>query len=151
MLIEGETGSGKELAAQRDHREYFTAEMMRADSACKSYPFALPPSTIAGRLHNAAAPKKLFGCRRASTGSRRGGVAPAVQIAHGRYAVSMIGEMPPYLVDRACSRGAGTGGHPSAAHQPVPDVRAWLKAPPACPHPKKICGSAFFRRIRFIG
>ncbi|HFK4063120.1 propionate catabolism operon regulatory protein PrpR [Kluyvera ascorbata] len=91
VLIQGETGTGKELAAQAIHREYFTRLGHRHG---KSFPpfVAVNCGAIAESLLEA----ELFGYEEgAFTGSRRGGRAGLFEIAHGgTLFLDEIGEMP---------------------------------------------------------
>lgn len=91
VLIQGETGTGKELAAQAIHREYFAKLGHRQG---KSFPpfVAVNCGAIAESLLEA----ELFGYEEgAFTGSRRGGRAGLFEIAHGgTLFLDEIGEMP---------------------------------------------------------
>lgn len=83
VLIEGETGTGKELAAQAIHREYFARHDVRQGK--KSHPFV---AVNCGAIAESLLEAELFGYEEgAFTGSRRGGRAGLFEIAW-RYAVS---------------------------------------------------------------
>ncbi|MBV8045313.1 propionate catabolism operon regulatory protein PrpR [Pluralibacter sp.] len=121
VLIQGETGTGKELAAQAIHREYFTRQGSRGDKR--------PPPFVAvncGAIVESLLEAELFGYEEgAFTGSRRGGRAGLFEIAHGgTLFLDEIGEMPlplqtrllRVLEEKAVTRVGG--------HQPIPvDVR----------------------------
>ncbi|MGA6594799.1 propionate catabolism operon regulatory protein PrpR [Escherichia coli] len=71
VLIEGETGTGKELAAQAIHREYFARHDARQGK--KSHPFV---AVNCGAIAESLLEAELFGYEEgAFTGSRRGGRA----------------------------------------------------------------------------
>ena len=79
VLIEGETGTGKELAAQAIHREYFARHDARQGK--KSHPFV---AVNCGAIAESLLEAELFGYEEgAFTGSRRGGRAGLFEIAHG--------------------------------------------------------------------
>ncbi|KAF3997828.1 propionate catabolism operon regulatory protein PrpR [Glaciimonas immobilis] len=90
VLIQGETGTGKELAAQAIHREHpheqGTAAKMRR-------PFV---AVNCGALAESLLESELFGHEEgAFTGSRRGGRAGLFEAAnHGTLFLDEIGEMP---------------------------------------------------------
>ena len=118
VLIEGETGTGKELAAQAIHREYFARHDARQGK--KSHPFV---AVNCGAIAESLLEAELFGYEEgAFTGSRRGGRAGLFEIAHGgTLFLDEIGEMPLPLQTRVLEEKEVTrvGGH-----QPVPvDVR----------------------------
>lgn len=121
VLIQGETGTGKELAAQAIHREYFTRQGSRGDK--RSPPFV---AVNCGAIVESLLEAELFGYEEgAFTGSRRGGRAGLFEIAHGgTLFLDEIGEMPlplqtrllRVLEEKAVTRVGG--------HQPIPvDVR----------------------------
>ncbi len=91
VLIEGETGTGKELAAQAIHREYFARHDARQGK--KSHPFV---AVNCGAIAESLLEAELFGYEEgAFTGSRRGGRAGLFEIAHGgTLFLDEIGEMP---------------------------------------------------------
>ena len=77
VLIEGETGTGKELAAQAIHREYFARHDARQGK--KSHPFV---AVNCGAIAESLLEAELFGYEEgAFTGSRRGGRAGLFEIA----------------------------------------------------------------------
>lgn len=121
VLIEGETGTGKELAAQAIHREYFARHDARQGK--KSHPFvAVNCGVIAESLLEA----ELFGHEEgAFTGSRRGGRAGLFEIAHGgTLFLDEIGEMPLPLQTRLLRVLEEKEVTRVGGHQPVPvDVR----------------------------
>lgn len=121
VLIEGETGTGKELAAQAIHREYFARHDARQGK--KSHPFvAVNCGAIAELLLEA----ELFGYEEgAFTGSRRGGRAGLFEIAHGgTLFLDEIGEMPLPLQTRLLRVLEEKEVTRVGGHQPVPvDVR----------------------------
>lgn len=76
VLIQGETGTGKELAAQAIHREFFTRQENRREP-----PFV---AVNCGAITESLLEAELFGYEDgAFTGSRRGGRAGLFEIAHG--------------------------------------------------------------------
>lgn len=91
VLIEGETGTGKELAAQAIHREYAACHDARQGK--KSHPFV---AVNCGAIAESLLEAELFGYEEgAFTGSRRGGRAGLFEIAHGgTLFLDEIGEMP---------------------------------------------------------
>ncbi|MEO3988380.1 propionate catabolism operon regulatory protein PrpR [Pseudocitrobacter cyperus] len=94
VLIEGETGTGKELAAQALHQEYFARQGRR-----RQPPFvAINCGAIAESLLEA----ELFGYEEgAFTGSRRGGRSGLLETANGgTLFLDEIGEMPLHLQTR---------------------------------------------------
>ena len=96
VLIEGETGTGKELAAQAIHREYFARHDARQGK--KSHPFV---AVNCGAIAESLLEAELFGYEEgAFTGSRKGG-----QIGK---------DLPPALSQRGAA--ADAVGH-VAAHQ----------------------------------
>ncbi|WP_186795516.1 sigma 54-interacting transcriptional regulator, partial [Escherichia coli] len=79
VLIAGETGTGKELAAQATHREYFSRHDARQGK--KSHPFvAVNFGAIAESLLE---PELFVYAEGAFTGSPRGGAAGLFAIAPG--------------------------------------------------------------------
>jgi propionate catabolism operon transcriptional regulator len=88
VLIHGETGSGKELAAQAIHREY-----ARGHGPQTERPFV---AVNCGALAESLLESELFGYEDgAFTGSRRGGRAGLFEAAHrGTLFLDEIGEMP---------------------------------------------------------
>ena len=90
VLIEGETGSGKELAAQAIHREALRPS---------ERPFV---AVNCGALAESLLEAELFGYEEgAFTGSRRGGHAGLFEAAHnGTLFLDEIGEMPLQLQTR---------------------------------------------------
>lgn len=92
VLIEGETGTGKELVAQAIHRESALAQRMRK-------PFV---AVNCGALAESLLESELFGYEEgAFTGSRRGGHAGLFEAAHGgTLFLDEIGEMPLTLQTR---------------------------------------------------
>ncbi|XTZ36541.1 propionate catabolism operon regulatory protein PrpR [Salmonella enterica] len=121
VLIEGETGTGKELAAQAIHREYFARQGNR--NGKKMPPFV---AVNCGAITESLLEAELFGYEEgAFTGSRRGGRAGLFEIADGgTLFLDEIGEMPlplqtrllRVLEEKAVTRVGG--------HQPVSvDVR----------------------------
>ena len=79
VLIQGETGTGKELAAQAIHREFFTRQENRRGKP--SPPFV---AVNCGAITESLLEAELFGYEDgAFTGSRRGGRAGLFEIAHG--------------------------------------------------------------------
>jgi propionate catabolism operon transcriptional regulator len=92
VLIEGETGSGKELAAQAIHRESALAHAGRK-------PFV---AVNCGAIAESLLESELFGHEEgAFTGSRRGGRAGLFEAAHrGTLFLDEIGEMPLALQTR---------------------------------------------------
>ncbi|SUX87065.1 propionate catabolism operon regulatory protein [Citrobacter koseri] len=91
VLIQGETGTGKELAAQAIHREFFARRGQR--SGKKTPPFV---AINCGAITESLLEAELFGYEEgAFTGSRRGGRAGLFEIAHGgTLFLDEIGEMP---------------------------------------------------------
>jgi propionate catabolism operon transcriptional regulator len=92
VLIEGETGTGKELAAQAIHRE---SALARAGAK----PFV---AVNCGAIAESLLESELFGHEEgAFTGSRRGGRAGLIEAAHrGTLFLDEIGEMPLALQTR---------------------------------------------------
>ncbi|MGP3591915.1 propionate catabolism operon regulatory protein PrpR [Vagococcus sp. WN89Y] len=90
VLIEGETGSGKELAAQALHREMSTRLNRQIKRAS---PFV---AVNCGAITESLLEAELFGYEEgAFTGSRRGGRAGLFEIANGgTLFLDEIGEMP---------------------------------------------------------
>lgn len=91
VLIQGETGTGKELAAQAIHRESGVHAGSRSNIA--SRPFV---AVNCGAITESLLEAELFGYEEgAFTGSRRGGRAGLFEIAHGgTLFLDEIGEMP---------------------------------------------------------
>ncbi|HAT8015488.1 propionate catabolism operon regulatory protein PrpR [Citrobacter rodentium] len=91
VLIQGETGTGKELAAQAIHRECAPRSQPRSDQT--SPPFV---AVNCGAITESLLEAELFGYEEgAFTGSRRGGRAGLFEIAHGgTLFLDEIGEMP---------------------------------------------------------
>ncbi|HBU6571126.1 propionate catabolism operon regulatory protein PrpR [Citrobacter amalonaticus] len=91
VLIQGETGTGKELAAQAIHREFCTRPGTRGDKT--AHPFV---AVNCGAIAESLLEAELFGYEEgAFTGSRRGGRAGLFEIAHGgTLFLDEIGEMP---------------------------------------------------------
>jgi propionate catabolism operon transcriptional regulator len=89
VLIQGETGTGKELVAQAIHRE----------SARARHPFV---AINCGAVAESLLESELFGYEEgAFTGSRRGGHAGLFEAANrGTLFLDEIGEMPPQLQTR---------------------------------------------------
>ncbi|MDY7578132.1 propionate catabolism operon regulatory protein PrpR [Herbaspirillum sp. RTI4] len=89
VLIEGETGSGKELVAQAIHREHPRTQ----GRASEHRPFV---AVNCGALAESLLESELFGYEEgAFTGSRRGGRAGLFEAAHGgTLFLDEIGEMP---------------------------------------------------------
>jgi propionate catabolism operon transcriptional regulator len=92
VLIQGETGTGKELAAQAIHRESLHAQGINK-------PFV---AFNCGAVAESLLESELFGYEEgAFTGSRRGGHAGLFEAAHrGTIFLDEIGEMPPALQTR---------------------------------------------------
>lgn len=90
VLIHGETGSGKELAAQAIHREYARGPGIHVKA---ERPFV---AVNCGALAESLLESELFGYEDgAFTGSRRGGRAGLFEAAHrGTLFLDEIGEMP---------------------------------------------------------
>ncbi|MDO8301129.1 propionate catabolism operon regulatory protein PrpR [Lacisediminimonas sp.] len=86
VLIQGETGTGKELVAQAIHRESAIAQRVRK-------PFV---AVNCGAIAESLLESELFGYEEgAFTGSRRGGHAGLFEVAHGgTLFLDEIGEMP---------------------------------------------------------
>lgn len=121
VLIEGETGTGKELAAQAIHREYFARHDVRQGK--KSHPFV---AVNCGAIAESLLEAELFGYEEgAFTGSRRGGRAGLFEIAHGgTLFLDEIGEMPLPLQTRLLRVLEEKEVTRVGGHQPVPvDVR----------------------------
>ncbi len=79
VLIHGDSGTGKELAAQAIHREFFARRGQR--SGKKTPPFV---AINCGAITESLLEAELFGYEEgAFTGSRRGGRAGLFEIAHG--------------------------------------------------------------------
>ncbi|EAM3479598.1 TPA: propionate catabolism operon regulatory protein PrpR [Salmonella enterica subsp. enterica] len=121
VLIQGETGTGKELAAQAIHQTFFHRQPQRQNKP--SPPFV---AVNCGAITESLLEAELFGYEEgAFTGSRRGGRAGLFEIAHGgTLFLDEIGEMPlplqtrllRVLEEKAVTRVGG--------HQPIPvDVR----------------------------
>ncbi|EDR1717319.1 propionate catabolism operon regulatory protein PrpR [Salmonella enterica subsp. enterica serovar Enteritidis] len=121
VLIQGETGTGKELAAQAIHQTFFHRQPHRQNKP--SPPFV---AVNCGAITESLLEAELFGYEEgAFTGSRRGGRAGLFEIAHGgTLLLDEIGEMPlplqtrllRVLEEKAVTRVGG--------HQPIPvDVR----------------------------
>ncbi|EGP1153973.1 propionate catabolism operon regulatory protein PrpR [Salmonella enterica] len=121
VLIQGETGTGKELAAQAIHQTFFHRQPQRQNKP--SPPFV---AVNCGAITESLLEAELFGYEEgAFTGSRRGGRAGLFEIAHGgTLFLDEIGEMPlplqtrllRVLEEKAVTRVGG--------HQPLPvDVR----------------------------
>ncbi|ELO4114299.1 propionate catabolism operon regulatory protein PrpR [Salmonella enterica] len=121
VLIQGETGTGKELAAQAIHQTFFHRQPYRQNKP--SPPFV---AVNCGAITESLLEAELFGYEEgAFTGSRRGGRAGLFEIAHGgTLFLDEIGEMPlplqtrllRVLEEKAVTRVGG--------HQPIPvDVR----------------------------
>ncbi|MEW7001668.1 propionate catabolism operon regulatory protein PrpR [Serratia ureilytica] len=95
-INEGETGTGKELAAQAIHREYFPGAAHR--------PGATPPFVAinCGAIAESLLEAELFGYEEgAFTGSRRGGRRGLLETANGgTLFLDEIGEMPLHLQTR---------------------------------------------------
>ncbi|HHU1422812.1 TPA: propionate catabolism operon regulatory protein PrpR [Escherichia coli] len=121
VLIEGETGTGKELAAQAIHREYFARHDARQGK--KSHPFV---AVNCGAIAESLLEAELFGYEEgAFTGSRRGGRAGLFEIAHGgTLFLDEIGEMPLPLQTRLLRVLEEKEVTRVGGHQPIPvDVR----------------------------
>ncbi|EHG3078831.1 propionate catabolism operon regulatory protein PrpR [Salmonella enterica] len=91
VLIQGETGTGKELAAQAIHQTFFHRQPHRQNKP--SPPFV---AVNCGAITESLLEAELFGYEEgAFTGSRRGGRAGLFEIAHGgTLFLDEIGEMP---------------------------------------------------------
>ncbi|ELO2385919.1 propionate catabolism operon regulatory protein PrpR [Salmonella enterica] len=117
VLIQGETGTGKELAAQAIHQTFFHRQPYRQNKP--SPPFV---AVNCGAITESLLEAELFGYEEgAFTGSRRGGRAGLFEIAHGgTLFLDEIGEMPlplqtrllRVLEEKAVTRVGG--------HQPIP-------------------------------
>ncbi|HBC6872648.1 TPA: propionate catabolism operon regulatory protein PrpR [Citrobacter koseri] len=121
VLIQGETGTGKELAAQAIHREFFARRGQR--SGKKTPPFV---AINCGAITESLLEAELFGYEEgAFTGSRRGGRAGLFEIAHGgTLFLDEIGEMPLPLQTRLLRVLEEKEVTRVGGHQPVPvDVR----------------------------
>ncbi|WP_420901132.1 propionate catabolism operon regulatory protein PrpR [Escherichia coli] len=121
VLIQGETGTGKELAAQAIHREYFARHDARQGK--KSHPFV---AVNCGAIAESLLEAELFGYEEgAFTGSRRGGRAGLFEIAHGgTLFLDEIGEMPLPLQTRLLRVLEEKEVTRVGGHQPIPvDVR----------------------------
>ncbi|MFL3487652.1 propionate catabolism operon regulatory protein PrpR [Citrobacter cronae] len=121
VLIQGETGTGKELAAQAIHREYFTRQENRRGKP--SPPFV---AVNCGAITESLLEAELFGYEDgAFTGSRRGGRAGLFEIAHGgTLFLDEIGEMPLPLQTRLLRVLEEKEVTRVGGHQPIPvDVR----------------------------
>jgi propionate catabolism operon transcriptional regulator len=97
VLIHGETGSGKELAAQAIHREHPLAQGTAGGRSGR--PFV---AVNCGAIAESLLESELFGYEEgAFTGSRRGGRAGLFEAAHrGTLFLDEIGEMPLALQTR---------------------------------------------------
>ncbi|WP_211464404.1 propionate catabolism operon regulatory protein PrpR [Collimonas silvisoli] len=97
VLIHGETGSGKELAAQAIHREHPVAQGTAGGKSNR--PFV---AVNCGAIAESLLESELFGYDEgAFTGSRRGGRAGLFEAAHrGTLFLDEIGEMPLALQTR---------------------------------------------------
>jgi transcriptional regulator, propionate catabolism operon regulatory protein len=97
VLIQGETGSGKELAAQAIHREHPGAQGTAGSK--NNRPFV---AVNCGAIAESLLESELFGYEEgAFTGSRRGGRAGLFEAAHrGTLFLDEIGEMPLALQTR---------------------------------------------------
>ncbi|MBJ5871244.1 sigma 54-interacting transcriptional regulator, partial [Salmonella enterica subsp. enterica serovar Derby] len=91
VLIQGETGTGKELAAQAIHQTFFHRQPHRQNKP--SPPFV---AVNCGAITESLLEAELFGYEEgAFTGSRRGGRAGLFEIAHGgTLFLDEIGDMP---------------------------------------------------------
>ncbi|EKJ3306515.1 propionate catabolism operon regulatory protein PrpR [Escherichia coli] len=121
VLIQGETGTGKELAAQAIHREYFARHDARQGK--KSHPFV---AVNCGAIAESLLEAELFGYEEgAFTGSRRGGRAGLFEMAHGgTLFLDEIGEMPLPLQTRLLRVLEEKEVTRVGGHQPIPvDVR----------------------------
>ncbi|ENB4771974.1 propionate catabolism operon regulatory protein PrpR [Salmonella enterica subsp. enterica] len=117
VLIQGETGTGKELAAQAIHQTFFHRQPHHQNKP--SPPFV---AVNCGAITESLLEAELFGYEEgAFTGSRRGGRAGLFEIAHGgTLFLDEIGEMPlplqtrllRVLEEKAVTRVGG--------HQPIP-------------------------------
>lgn len=146
VLIEGETGTGKELAAQAIHREYFARHDARQGK--KSHPFV---AVNCGAIAESLLEAELFGYEEgAFTGSRRGGRAGLFEIAHGgTLFLDEIGEMPlplqtrllRVLEEKRSPASAGISLFRWMCESLAPLTAIW----------KKICGKGSFAVICFIG
>ncbi|QLV01230.1 propionate catabolism operon regulatory protein PrpR [Escherichia marmotae] len=117
VLIEGETGTGKELAAQAIHREYVARHDARQGK--KSHPFV---AVNCGAIAESLLEAELFGYEEgAFTGSRRGGRAGLFEIAHGgTLFLDEIGEMPLPLQTRLLRVLEEKEVTRVGGHQPIP-------------------------------
>ncbi|POT58497.1 propionate catabolism operon regulatory protein PrpR [Citrobacter amalonaticus] len=121
VLIQGETGTGKELAAQAIHREYFARQGRRCGR--QSAPFV---AVNCGAIAESLLEAELFGYEDgAFTGSRRGGRAGLFEIAHGgTLFLDEIGEMPLPLQTRLLRVLEEKEVTRVGGHHPIPvDVR----------------------------
>ncbi|ECR1773737.1 propionate catabolism operon regulatory protein PrpR [Salmonella enterica] len=117
VLIQGETGTGKELAAQAIHQTFFHRQ-----PHCQNKPSPPFVAVNCGAITESLLEAELFGYEEgAFTGSRRGGRAGLFEIAHGgTLFLDEIGEMPlplqtrllRVLEEKAVTRVGG--------HQPIP-------------------------------
>lgn len=145
-MIEGETGTGKELAAQAIHREYFARHDARQGK--KSHPFV---AVNCGAIAESLLEAELFGYEEgAFTGSRRGGRAGLFEIAHGgTLFLDEIGEMPlplqtrllRVLEEKEVTRVGGISLFRWMCGSLAPLTAIW----------KKICGKGSFAVTCFIG
>lgn len=117
VLIEGETGTGKELAAQAIHREYFARH--DAKQGKKSHPFV---AVNCGAIAESLLEAELFGYEEgAFTGWRRPGRPGSFEIAHGgSLFLDEIGEMPLPVQTRLLRVLEEKDVTRVGGHQPVP-------------------------------
>ncbi|HFZ8993960.1 TPA: propionate catabolism operon regulatory protein PrpR [Citrobacter freundii] len=117
VLIQGETGTGKELAAQTLHREYFARRGNR--NGKQTSPFV---AVNCGAITESLLEAELFGYEEgAFTGSRRGGRAGLFEIAHGgTLFLDEIGEMPLPLQTRLLRVLEEKEVTRVGGHQPIP-------------------------------